>query len=108
MKNTRAVIRRPYPAPPVSLGVVAEALAPGMAQVLERLVAGYLTGTRPQFTCMEEILLRSAGAALSIVNRTPGSAQQIGRDAARAVSHNPEALRLAAAMSGTPKRIGVA
>lgn len=66
---------------------LAKTLSPGMAAVLERLVAGYLTGQRPNFTQEEHGLLMCAAMALSAVNRTPGAAKDIG-DKADGGAHN--------------------
>jgi hypothetical protein len=89
------------------LSNVAAALSPGMAIVLEKLVAAYFVGIRPQFTFPEVVLLQCAGGALSVVNRTPGSAEEIGRKAAAAVSRNPASLRLVqAAQTLNQRRIG--
>lgn len=93
------------PTPKVAeLANIAAALSPGMAAVLERLVAGYLQGVRPQFSLVEISLLQCAGAALSVVNQTPGSAQEIGRNAAMAVSSNPDSLRLIQAVQTLNQR----
>jgi F0F1-type ATP synthase membrane subunit c/vacuolar-type H+-ATPase subunit K len=76
------------------LADIAAVLSPGMAYVLERLVAAYVTGTQLTLTSGENALLIAAGLALGTVNRTPGAAQQIGRDAAHAVSRSPHAMGL--------------
>ncbi len=89
------------------LEAVAAVLSPGMARVLERLVAGYVSGVRPQFSIPEFMLLQCAGAALSVVNRTPGSAEEIGRGAAVAVCKSPDSLKLVqAARTLNQRRIG--
>lgn len=87
-----------------ALAEVAAALSPGMAKVLEKLVASHFLKTRPSLTFDETLLLQCAGAALSVVNRTPGSAQQIGRGAAVAVSRNPDAYRLVEAVATLKQR----
>jgi hypothetical protein len=88
------------------LAAVAENLSPAMAQSLEKLVSGFLSGVRPDFTMAEIFHLQAAGAALSVVNRTPGSAETIGRQAAYAVSSNPQSAEFAKVLERMPLRLG--
>ncbi len=92
--RTVAVYRRPQPSQVDALENMAKVLSPGMAAVLERLVAGYLCGIKPGFTDYELGLLRCAGGALSVVNRTEGAASEIGKQAARVVSRNVQSGNL--------------
>jgi hypothetical protein len=73
---------------------MAEVLSPGMAAVLERLVAGHVHNVKPTFNAFEHGLLLCAGAALSVVNRTNGAASEIGRQAAHVVSKNRNSAAL--------------
>ncbi len=86
------------------LSIVAAALSPGMAKVLEKVVAGHLTRVRPKLSIDEAMLLQCAAAALSVVNRTPHSAAEIGRAAAVAVSRNPDAMQLIEAVATVNQR----
>jgi hypothetical protein len=87
------------------LADVAAALSPGMARVLERLVTAYISGTQPHFTAGDNALLVAAGLALGTVNRTPGAAEQIGREAAYSISLSPYAKNLLSVGQAVQKQL---
>ena len=89
------------------LADVAAVLSPGMATVLEQLVTAYLNGTQVNFNHGDNMLLAAAAFALGTVNRTPGAAQQIGRDAAHAVAHSPHAKNLLSLGSSVSNGLGL-
>jgi hypothetical protein len=80
---------------PATFVSLAGAASPGMAVALEKLVRAHLRGERADLSVADQSYIRVAGAALAVVNRTPGCARQIGHDAANAVWVNPVAAQLA-------------